>query len=321
MLRDFYERPRLLFGTVFLGFLTLSTIVAVGPALDVQAKYKPLADSKALSSAEQRGLEVYVSEGCPVCHTQQVRPLPMDEVWGRPTVGADFARLGPISWLEETPGVLGSERTGPDLSSIGERQPSETWQLIHLYNPRSVSPWSVMPRFHWLFEVEEQPSSDETVVPVPPAFAPPHGKVVATQRAKDLVAYLLSLQQAPLPGEKRATGAASTVTDGAQLYTINCSACHQASGLGIASTFPSLAGDPVVNAADPTEHISTVLHGAHGRVIGGVAYPVVMPPFESALNDEQVAALVNHERSSWDNHAPAVTAEQVAKVRSAGPAK
>ncbi len=315
MLRDFYERPALLFGTVFLGFLGLSMLVAVGPAIDVQSKYKPLQGSKPLTAAERRGLGVYVAEGCPVCHTQQVRPLPIDAVWGRPTVAADYARLGPMSWLQQTPGVLGSERTGPDLSNIGKRQPSETWQLIHLYNPRAVTPWSVMPRFHGLFEVALHPSPTATQVPVPPAFAPAHGKVVATGAALDLVQYLLSLQQVPLGGAPVVSAPGSSGDQGEQLYAANCAGCHQATGAGVAATFPPLAGDAIVNAADPSGHISTVLHGAHGRVIGGVAYAVAMPPFAAVLDDQQIAAIINHERSSWGNHAPPVTAEQVAKQR------
>ncbi|MCA9597338.1 MAG: cbb3-type cytochrome c oxidase subunit II [Myxococcales bacterium] len=316
MLHDFYERPALLFGTVFLGFLALSMVVAVGPAIDVQAKYQPLPGSKPLSAAEQRGLHVYVAEGCPVCHTQQVRPLPMDALWGRPTVAADYARLGPMSWLQQTPGVLGSERTGPDLSNIGKRQPSETWQLIHLYNPRAVAPWSIMPRFHGLFEVVLDPPHDASVVPVPAAFAPEYGKVVATKAALDLVQYLLSLQQTPLDGATPLAAApASAGGRGEQLYAANCASCHQATGLGLAGTFPPLVGDPVVNAKDPREHISTVLHGAHGRVIGGVTYAVAMPAFAEVLDDDQIAAIINHERSSWGNNGPAVTPKQVAKLR------
>jgi cytochrome c oxidase cbb3-type subunit 2 len=58
-----------------------------------------------------------------------------------------------------------------------------------------------------------------------------------------------------------------------------------------------------------------VLHGLHGKEIGGVKYTAEMPAFGSQLNDEQVVAVVNHERSSWGNQAPKVTLEVVAKIR------
>src|SRR5262249_9723854 len=69
---------------------------------------------------------------------------------------------------------------------------------------------------------------------------------------------------------------------------------------------------------DPSEHLRAVLHGLHGKTIGGVAYTAVMPPFGPQLNDAEVAAVVNHERSSWGNGAPLVRAEDVAAVRGEG---
>src|SRR5699024_9294455 len=149
---------------------------------------------------ERRGLTIYVSEGCIACHTQQVRPIPMDKSLGRPSMAADYAYIKPKNALHPyAPAVLGSARTGPDLSSIGERQPSKTWQYIHLYNPRAVSPDSVMPAYPWMFKVVANPSDDATVVPVPEAYAPEHGKVVVDDQARALVAYLLWVKQAPLP--------------------------------------------------------------------------------------------------------------------------
>lgn len=104
---------------------------------------------------------------------------------------------------------------------------------------------------------------------------------------------------------------------GKEVYTNNCAACHQANGQGLPSTFPPLAGDPVVNAADPTDHIKIVLDGLRGKAINGTAYGSPMPAWKTILSDEQIAAVINHERASWGNHAPAVTAKDVAKLREA----
>lgn len=102
---------------------------------------------------------------------------------------------------------------------------------------------------------------------------------------------------------------------GAQLYGNYCSSCHQLSGTGLPGVFPPLKGDPVVVAEDPTEHVRIILNGLQGKAINGVTYASPMPAFGSQLDDKQIAALINHERTSWGNSAPTVTPEVVAAQR------
>ncbi len=144
-----------------------------------------------LDATAARGRDVYVGEGCSYCHTQQVRPLAQDRVWGRPSAGGDFAY--------STPQLLGSERTGPDLSNIGARQPSDVWHSIHLYQPRALVHASIMPAYPWLFVAKDKASPGDVVVAVPPEYAPRGKAIVATPQERDLVAYLKSLKQPPLP--------------------------------------------------------------------------------------------------------------------------
>lgn len=108
---------------------------------------------------------------------------------------------------------------------------------------------------------------------------------------------------------------AADAARGAALFSTNCAACHQASGQGLPNVFPPLAGDPIVLSADPTEHIAAVLHGKSGSTIKGVTYVSPMPAFGTILNDADIAAVVNHERTSWGNSAPLVTAADVAALR------
>ena len=82
--------------------------------------------------------------------------------------------------------------------------------------------------------------------------------------------------------------------------------------------FPPLKGNAAVNDADPTLHIHTVLFGAHGLTIGGVSYASQMPPFGPQLSDQDVADVIDYERSAWGNHAPHVSAAEVARIRSQG---
>jgi cytochrome c oxidase cbb3-type subunit II len=143
-----------------------------------------------LNAAQAHGRAIYVGEGCSYCHTQFVRPLAQDRVWGRASVAGDYTY--------STPQLLGTERTGPDLSNIGKRQPSEIWHSIHLYQPRSLVTGSIMPAYPWLFTVKDKADAGDVVVNVPAAYAPPGKVIVATPDEQDLVAYLISLKQAPL---------------------------------------------------------------------------------------------------------------------------
>jgi cytochrome c oxidase cbb3-type subunit 2 len=286
---------------------------------------------KPLTALESEGRDVYVANGCSYCHTQQVRPLNEDKVFGRPSAASDFKY--------QTPELLGSERTGPDLTNIGMRQPSSVWQYIHLYNPRAVVPESIMPSFGWLFDVVDQAPTGVTAVPLPKAYGPARGVVVPTHKAEALIAYLAALKQPQLPGAEAETGggpamAGPTTTasatgsaaptsaaggydaaKGAALFTANCSACHQANGEGLPGAFPSLKNDAVVDKDDATRHIQVVLQGLHGAKVSGVVYSSAMPPFAGTLSDAEVADIIDYERSSWGNHGKPVDAAQVAAER------
>ncbi len=101
---------------------------------------------------------------------------------------------------------------------------------------------------------------------------------------------------------------------GANLYAANCSACHGATGAGVPGAFPALAGDPVVDAADPKQQIVTILRGLHGVKVKGTAFASQMPPF-AQLSDNDIAAIIDHERTSWGNAAPIVNPDDVKRDR------
>lgn len=201
MTLDFGKNHWLLFGVAFFGFIGLAFLVGIGPAIWVQRHSQPLQGAVPPTALQRAGLQVYVSEGCVACHTQQVRPLEMDAVWGRPSAPGDYAYVQPSGvWHPYAPAVLGSERTGPDLSNVGASQASDVWQYLHLYNPRSVVSGSVMPAFPWLFDVKAAAVDGAPVVPVPKPYAPNRGVVVPNARGQALVAYLLGLRQVPIEG-------------------------------------------------------------------------------------------------------------------------
>lgn len=119
-------------------------------------------------------------------------------------------------------------------------------------------------------------------------------------------------------GAQSKAGSPSEVL-GAKIYGEKCAGCHGSKGKGVPNLFPPLAGDPVITAEDPLYAIRAVLFGLHGSIIGGVSYRESMPPWAGQLSDEEVAAVINHARTSWGNNAPAITPSEVAEVRSEGP--
>ena len=146
---------------------------------------------KPYSSAELRGREVYISNGCVYCHSQQPRDRNLgpdgERGWGRASVPGDY--------YYDKPHLLGSMRTGPDLFNIGVRQPSVDWQLGHLFQPRGYVKESTMPSFPFLFDIKDKADKDEVVVHLPPDVQPQGKVVVAKPEVLDLVKYLQSLKR------------------------------------------------------------------------------------------------------------------------------
>jgi cytochrome c oxidase cbb3-type subunit 2 len=323
----FLNDHRILFGSALLLFVSLTLYIAILPALDNQRINKPLPrQSKILTKEEQAGKRVYIDNGCIACHTQQVRNVEMDNVFGkRPSIPADFAINTRTDFWRNTANLMGTQRTGPDLTSIGERQPSAEWHLIHLYQPRAAVEESVMPAYPWLFIERDYLQPGDVEVKVPEKFRPRYKKIVAGPEALLLVAYLKSLKQtdytdksivpAFLYKQKKEEGAAqggnAGLPDGDALFTANCASCHQANGEGVPGAFPPLKGSPVVVGGDLELYVTIIMKGYDPR-----PEFATMPPVGTNANftPEDVAAIMNHERTSWGNNAKKVTAEEVKTI-------
>lgn len=175
---------------VALGVATAALVVM--PYLEVR-DVKPPPQLKPYTSAQLRGREVYIANGCVYCHSQQPRDRNLgpdgERGWGRASVPADY--------FYDRPHLLGSMRTGPDLFNIGARQPSKDWHLGHLYQPRAYVPDSIMPSYPYLFTVKDQKDAraeGDQPVTLPGGYGPMLGQVVVpTPEALDLVKYLQGL--------------------------------------------------------------------------------------------------------------------------------
>ena len=126
--------------------LSFGTLVELTPLFFIEETNEPIAGLKPLPALELEGRDIYIREGCNVCHSQMIRPLRAEtERYGHYSVAGEFVYDHPFLW--------GSKRTGPDLARVGQRY-SDDWHRAHMYNPRDVVPESNMPAFPWLFEKE-----------------------------------------------------------------------------------------------------------------------------------------------------------------------
>ena len=316
-----------LYVTAGLLFAFLTYLTVVMPALQNQYSNLPLPGTKPLTGDAKAGKLLYISEGCVGCHSQQVRNVEMDKIFGsRPGMAADYANIGRTSIWQNTATLMGTERTGPDLTDVGNRQSSKDWNLMHLYQPRSVVKQSIMPSYKWLFETKLTPSKNDVVVSMPIEFLDGSTKkLIAKKEALQLVAYLLSLKQTPLPTgavakeflyKKAVIDIPSSKTgtktvDGKALYEANCAACHQANGEGLKGAFPPLKASPVVTGENLELYVDIIMNGYDARAEFGVMAAVGT---NMNFTEFDVAAIINYERNSWANKGKEVTPEEVKKI-------
>jgi len=323
---NIFNNHKKLYTTAGALFLGLTFFTAIMPALQNQKNTAPLPESKPLSGDALAGKMIYISEGCVACHSQQVRNVDMDKVFGsRPGMAADYANIERTSFWQNTATLMGTERTGPDLTDVGNRQPSLDWNLMHLFNPRTVVKQSIMPSYEWLFETKLHPTKSDVVVNVPPEFTKGlHGKLVAKKEALQLVAYIQSLKQIPLPDGSKTPiflykketkvsleSNSSSDADGKTLYIANCQSCHQANGEGLKGAFPSLKGSPIVNGDNLELYVDIIMNGYDARAEYGVMSAVGT---NMEFNEHQVAAIINYERTSWGNTGKKVSPDEVKKI-------
>jgi len=175
--------------------LSIGGLVQIVPLFFMPSTTQAVDGLKPYPALQLAGRDVYVREGCYVCHSQMIRPFRAEtERYGHYSVAGEFVYDRPFQW--------GSKRTGPDLHRVGGRY-SDDWHYVHLMNPRDVVPESVMPGYPWLQdavidgeEVQSKmrtlkdwfshPYSDDEIANAP--------KAVAGKNEMDaLIAYLQNL--------------------------------------------------------------------------------------------------------------------------------
>ncbi len=124
--------------------ISVGGLVEIVPLFFMKSTTEPVEGLKPYTALQLEGRDIYIREGCYVCHSQMIRPFRAEtERYGHYSVAGEFVYDHPFQW--------GSKRTGPDLARVGGRY-SDDWHRVHLMNPRDVVPESIMPGFPWLAE-------------------------------------------------------------------------------------------------------------------------------------------------------------------------
>jgi cytochrome c oxidase cbb3-type subunit 2 len=122
--------------------ISVGGLVEIVPLFFLKETTEPVKGLKPYTALQLEGRDVYIREGCYVCHSQMIRPFRAEtERYGHYSVAGEFVYDHPFQW--------GSKRTGPDLARVGGRY-SDDWHRVHMTNPRLVVPESNMPGFPWL---------------------------------------------------------------------------------------------------------------------------------------------------------------------------
>ena len=200
------------FGMIIFSTVLLPNIIFRPAPSEFAIKYTPL---------ELKGRKIYMREGCVYCHSQFVRP--QDRDFGPLVMAGDYAY--------ETPNVLGTIRTGPDLSNEGGKHP-DAWHKAHFKNPRTTTPGSIMPPFSY-FKDDEM----EALI----AYIQSLGKkrIIKYQRIyrPDELVKLLEKRNVNVNGSAEANV-------GRGIFQQNCATCHGTHGLGNGPNAIAIAKKP-----------------------------------------------------------------------------
>ncbi len=141
---EIVEKRAFLLAILILITVSIGGIVEIVPLFTIESTIEPVKGVRPYSPLELAGRNIYIREGCYLCHSQMIRPF-RDEVerYGPYSLAAESMYDHPFQW--------GSKRTGPDLARVGGKYSNE-WQAAHLADPRSVVPESVMPPYAFLRE-------------------------------------------------------------------------------------------------------------------------------------------------------------------------
>jgi cytochrome c oxidase cbb3-type subunit I/II len=177
--------------------ILIGGIVEFIPTFLVKSNIPTIASVKPYSPLELQGRDIYIREGCNSCHSQLVRPFRSEtERYGEYSKAGEFVYDHPFLW--------GSKRTGPDLHREGGKYPN-LWHYLHMENPRSMSPGSLMPSYSWLLTdnlaIESTPSKIAAMRSLGVPYPEGYENVAIAEARKQAEQIALDLQTAGAPAD------------------------------------------------------------------------------------------------------------------------
>src|SRR4030095_17129589 len=145
------EQRSVLIAIGILATVSVGGIVEIAPLFSIESTIERVEGVRPYSPLELVGRNIYIREGCYVCHSQQIRPF-RDEVerYGHYSLAAESLYDHPFQW--------GSKRTEQDLARVGHKYAND-WHAAHLIDPRSVVPGSIMPAYPFLADTALDPGN------------------------------------------------------------------------------------------------------------------------------------------------------------------
>lgn len=136
----------MIFAVLSLIAILVGSAIEIVPSLMAPKYITKISAIRPYTPLELYGRDVYIREGCYLCHSQTIRPMAHEVVrYGKPSEAAEFVYDHPFQW--------GSKRTGPDIARVGGKY-SHMWHYKHFFDPREVTQGSIMPRYTWLFDAK-----------------------------------------------------------------------------------------------------------------------------------------------------------------------
>lgn len=177
-----FEKHSLLLTIGILITVSIGGIVQIAPLFYLESTIEKVEGMRPYSPLELKGRNIYIREGCYLCHSQQIRPL-RDEVerYGHYSLAAESMYDHPFQW--------GSKRTGPDLARVGGKY-SDAWHVQHLIDPRSLVPESVMPPYKFLAKKALDYSTIEADLKANRAVGVPYTDEMIENAASDIRAQV-----------------------------------------------------------------------------------------------------------------------------------
>jgi cytochrome c oxidase, cbb3-type, subunit II len=160
--------------------ISIGGIVEIAPLFYLKSTIEKVDGVRPYTPLELAGRNIYVREGCYLCHSQMIRSL-RDEVerYGHYSLAAESMYDHPHQW--------GSKRTGPDLARVGGKY-SDEWHVDHMKNPRQVVPTSIMPAYPWLFSTPLDYKHIDSDMKILAIEGTPYSDEMIAKAAADIVA-------------------------------------------------------------------------------------------------------------------------------------